>query len=90
MVGFAQGAIPALPLNLALLKGASLVGVFWGEFAKREPKRNAAMMATLAQWYAAGRIRPVIDQVLPMTSLPQAFERMASRQVVGKLVVVNG
>ncbi|PIM53656.1 NADPH:quinone oxidoreductase [Roseateles chitinivorans] len=90
VVGFAQGAIPALPLNLALLKGASLVGVFWGEFAKREPKRNAAMMATLAQWYAAGKVRPVIDQVLPMTELPKAFERMASRQVVGKLVVVNG
>ena len=90
VVGFAQGSIPALPLNLALLKGASLVGVFWGEFAKREPKRNAAMMMALAQWYAAGKIRPVIDQVLPMEQLPQAFARMASRQVVGKLVVVNG
>jgi len=90
VVGFAQGAIPALPLNLALLKGASLVGVFWGEFAKREPKKNAAMMMALAQWYAAGKIKPVIDQVLPMEELPRAFARMATRQVVGKLVVVNG
>ncbi len=89
VVGFAQGAIPSLPLNLALLKGASLVGVFWGEFAKREPRQNAAMMMALAQWYAAGKIKPVIDQVLPMQSLPEAFARMSSRQVVGKLVVVN-
>ncbi len=89
VVGFAQGAIPSLPLNLALLKGASLVGVFWGEFAKREPRQNAAMMMALAQWYAAGKIKPVIDQVLPMHSLPEAFARMSSRQVVGKLVVVN-
>ncbi|MET0211222.1 MAG: NADPH:quinone oxidoreductase family protein [Burkholderiaceae bacterium] len=90
VVGFAQGTIPALPLNIALLKGASLVGVFWGEFAKREPKNNAAMMMELAQWYAAGKIKPVIDQVLPMEELPKAFERMSTRQVVGKLVVRNG
>jgi len=87
VVGFAQGQIPALPLNLALLKGASLVGVFWGEFAKREPRRNAAMLAELAGWYSQGKIKPVIDRVLPMEELPAAFERMASRQVVGKLVL---
>ncbi len=50
IVGFAAGPIPALPLNLPLLKGASLVGVFWGEFSRREPKANAAMMQELAQW----------------------------------------
>ncbi len=87
VIGFAQGAIPALPLNLALLKGASLVGVFWGEFAKREPQRNAAMMAELAGWYAQGRIKPVLDCVLPLAELPQAFARMSSRQVVGKVVL---
>jgi NADPH2:quinone reductase len=87
VIGFAQGAIPALPLNLALLKGASLVGVFWGEFAKREPQRNAAMMMELAGWYAQGRIKPVLDCVLPMQQLPQAFARMSSRQVVGKVVL---
>lgn len=87
VVGFAQGQIPALPLNLALLKGASLVGVFWGEFAKREPSRNAAMLGELAAWYAAGKIKPVLDRVLAMEQLPAAFERMASRQVVGKLVL---
>lgn len=89
VIGFAQGAIPALPLNLALLKGASVVGVFWGEFARREPRHNAAAMQQLAQWYSEGKIKPVLDQVLPMTQLPEAFARMGSRQVVGKLVLIN-
>jgi len=89
VIGFAQGQIPALPLNLALLKGASLVGVFWGEFARREPKNNAQTLAQLAQWYGEGKIKPVLDAVLPMEQLPEAFERMASRQVVGKVVLRN-
>ena len=89
VVGFASGPIPALPLNLPLLKGASIVGVFWGEFAKREPKANAAMMAQLAGWYAQGRIKPVIDRAMPMAELPAAFARMGSRAVQGKLVLVN-
>ncbi len=89
VVGFAAGPIPALPLNLPLLKGASIVGVFWGEFAKREPKANAAMMAELAQWYGQGRIKPVIDRTMPMSQLPAAFAHMASRSVMGKLVLVN-
>ncbi len=89
VIGFAQGDIPALPLNLALLKGASIVGVFWGEFARREPKAHARAMGELAQWYAQGRIRPVIDQRLPMRELPQAFARMGTRQVHGKLVLMN-
>ncbi|PZP31572.1 MAG: NADPH:quinone oxidoreductase [Roseateles depolymerans] len=89
VIGFAQGQIPALPLNLALLKGASLVGVFWGEFARREPARNAKMLAELAAWYASGRIKPVLDRVLPMDQLPAAFARMAAREVVGKVVLTN-
>jgi NADPH2:quinone reductase len=89
VVGFAQGSIPALPLNLALLKGASVVGVFWGEFARREPKRNAQALAELAGWYAQGRIKPVIDRRLPMERLPDAFARMDTRQVQGKLVMTN-
>jgi len=89
VVGFAQGGIPALPLNLALLKGASIVGVFWGEFARREPKGNAKALAELAQWYAQGKVKPVIDSRLPMAQLPQAFARMGSRQVRGKLVMTN-
>ena len=89
VVGFAQGQIPALPLNLCLLKGASLVGVFWGEFAKREPQKNAAMMAELVRLHLAGHIAPVIDQRLAMHELPAAFARLQSRQVVGKILLVN-
>ena len=89
VVGFAAGPIPSLPMNLPLLKGASIVGVFWGEFAKREPQANAAMLATLAQEYASGRIKPVIDRVLPMSELPAAYAQMAARDVKGKLVLVN-
>ncbi|MFZ3082604.1 NADPH:quinone oxidoreductase family protein [Rhodoferax ferrireducens] len=89
VVGFAAGPIPALPFNLALLKGASIVGVFWGEFAKREPQANAAMMKELAQWYGQGKIKPVIDSTLPMAELKAAFAHMGSRGVKGKLVLVN-
>ncbi|MGM9515665.1 NADPH:quinone oxidoreductase family protein [Roseateles sp. DB2] len=89
VVGFAQGQIPTLPLNLCLLKGAALVGVFWGEFAKREPQRNAAMMGELVRLHLAGRIVPVIDQRFLMRDLPAAFERMRSRQVTGKILLLN-
>ena len=89
VVGFASGPIPALPLNLALLKGASVVGVFWGDFAKREPKAAAAMMLELMIWYGEGKIKPVIDATMPMTELKAAFARMAARDVRGKLVLVN-
>jgi NADPH:quinone reductase len=90
VVGFANGPIPALPFNLALLKGASIVGVFWGDFARREPKANAAMMAELAQWYGAGKVKPVIDRTMPMSELKAAYAHMGSRGVMGKLVMVNG
>lgn len=89
VVGFAGGPIPSLPMNLPLLKGASLVGVFWGEFAKREPKVNAAMMQTLAQWYGQGKVKPLIHQTLPMSDLKQAYAQMSTRSVMGKLVMVN-
>ena len=89
VVGFAAGPIPALPFNLALLKGASIVGVFWGDFARREPQANAAMMAELAQWYGQGKIKPVIDRTLPMNDLKAAYTLMGSRSVKGKLVMVN-
>lgn len=89
VVGFASGPIPSLPLNLTLLKGASLVGVFWGEAAKREPQANLAMMQALVQWYQEGKVKPVIDRTLPMTELKQAYAVMASRGVKGKLVLEN-
>jgi len=89
VVGFAAGPIPALPFNLALLKGASIVGVFWGDFSRREPKANAAMMAELATWYAQGKVKPVIDRTMPMSELKAAYAHMGSRGVMGKLVMVN-
>ncbi len=89
VVGFAAGPIPALPLNLALLKGASIVGVFWGDYARREPRSAANMMLELMTWYGQGKVKPVIDAVLPMSELKTAFARMSSRDVRGKLVLVN-
>jgi NADPH:quinone reductase len=89
VVGFASGPIPALPMNLMLLKGASIVGVFWGDFARREPKANQSMMLELAQWYGQGKIKPVIDRTMPMAELKAAYAHMGSRQVKGKLVMVN-
>lgn len=89
VIGFAGGPIPRLPLNLPLLKGASLVGVFWGEFARREPAANAAMLETLVAWYRQRRIRPVIHRVLPMRELESAYALLAGREVKGKLVLVN-
>ena len=89
VVGFAAGPIPALPFNLALLKGASIVGIFWGDYARREPKANATMMAELAQWYSQGKIKPVIDSTMPMAELKAAYAHMGSRGVKGKLVMVN-
>ena len=89
VVGFAQGGIPALPFNLALLKGASIVGVFWGDFTRREPQNSARGMAELARWYAEGKIKPAIDLKLPMADLPAAYARMATRQVQGKVLMIN-
>jgi NADPH2:quinone reductase len=84
VVGFASGPIPVLPLNLALLKGASIVGVFWGGFAKREPKANAAMMAELATV-----VRPGQDQAGDRPhhahgELKAAYAHMGSRGVNGQ------
>ena len=90
VVGFAAGGgIPALPFNLALLKGAAIIGVFWGEFVRREPKAFGADLAQLLRWYGEGRVKPAIDLQLPMRELPAAYARMASRQVCGKVVLVN-
>jgi NADPH2:quinone reductase len=89
VVGFAAGPIPALPLNLALLKGASIVGVFWGDFIRREPRAFQQSLAELVAWYEAGKVRPAIDMALPMARLPDAYERMASRRVMGKVLLLN-
>ncbi len=89
VIGFAGGSIPALPWNLALLKGASVVGVFWGDFVRREPKAFAQALGELLAWYQQGLIKPAIDRVLPMSEVPQAYALMATRAVRGKLVMTN-
>jgi NADPH2:quinone reductase len=87
VVGFANGEIPRLPLNLALLKGASIVGVFWGEFAKREPKANLAAMQQLLVWLSEGKIRPHVSARYALQDTSQALNDMAARKVTGKVVI---
>ena len=88
VVGFANGAIPKLPLNLPLLKGASVVGVFWGEFAKREPAANAHAMRQVMGWLADGAIKPHISARYALADTAQALNDMAARKVTGKVVIV--
>ena len=88
VVGFANGEIPKLPLNLTLLKGASLMGVFWGEFAKREPKANMGAMRQLMGWMAEGKIRPHISGRYALANTAKALNDMAARKVTGKVVIV--
>ncbi|HEV2603907.1 MAG TPA: NADPH:quinone oxidoreductase family protein [Microvirga sp.] len=87
VVGFAAGEIPKLPLNLVLLKGCQMVGVFWGSFAEREPQRNEANLEEMVAWYREGRIRPHIDGTYPLEQSIDALRRIAARQVRGKLVI---
>jgi NADPH2:quinone reductase len=89
VVGFAAGEIPKIPLNLALLKGCSIVGVFWGDFARREPRRMAERMRQLARWFQEGKLKPHISDTLPLQRAAEALNRMASRQVKGKLVLIR-
>jgi NADPH:quinone reductase len=87
VVGFAAGEIPKLPLNLALLKGASIVGVFWGDFARREPQRFAESARQLGRWYAEGRLKPHVSQTFPLEKAAEALRLMAERKVKGKVVL---
>jgi len=88
VVGFAAGEIPKIPLNLTLLKGCQIVGVFWGSFAMREPAKNRAHAEQVFAWVAEGGLRPHVDAVLPFDRAGEALERMERREVRGKLVLV--
>ena len=87
VVGFASGTIPSLPANLTLLKGASLVGVFWGSFAQRQPQDNAANFQQLFAWFAEGRIKPLVSQTYPLDKAADAINHLGQRKAVGKVVV---
>ena len=87
VVGFAAGSIPRIPLNLPLLKGASIVGVFWGAFREKEPVESSAGVNELLTDLAASRLRPVVSEVFPLEKAVDALQAMSDRRAVGKLVV---
>ncbi|MBW4329974.1 NADPH:quinone oxidoreductase family protein [Stakelama sp. CBK3Z-3] len=89
VVGFPAG-IPKLPLNLTLLKSCDVCGVFWGAFAMRDPKANAAHVETLFSLWEAGRIAPKVTERFPLAKGGRAIAKMAARQAIGKLVVEIG
>ena len=87
VIGFAAGDIPALPVNLALLKGAALVGVFWGDHVRREPSRAMADLIQLLAWLRAGKLRPEITGRYPLERGAEAIQALLDRKVTGKLVI---
>jgi NADPH2:quinone reductase len=87
VVGFAAGEIPKIPLNLPLLKGCSIVGVFWGDFLRREPAASAESVRQISDWYAEGKIHPHVSATFPLERAADALKLMAARKVVGKMVI---
>jgi NADPH:quinone reductase len=88
VVGFAAGEIPKLPWNLMLLKGASVVGVFWGDLVRREPQANLAAMEQMLGWIADGKLKPLVSARYTLEETPQALKDMAARKVTGKVIIV--
>lgn len=86
VIGFPAG-IPKIPLNLTLLKGCQIVGVFWGDFVRRDPKRQAANTKALFDLYARGAIKPVVSERFPLARAGEAIARLAERKAMGKIVV---
>jgi len=89
VVGFASGEIPKIPLNLALLKGCAIVGVFWAEFTRREPEGFRKTIQQLERWYAEGRIKPHVSATFPLERAADALNLMMTRQVAGKIVLTT-
>ena len=87
VVGFAAGDIPKIPLNLALLKGCQIVGVFWGSWAMQFPNENMRNTMELIQWHAQGKLKPHIHAVYPLEEAQKAMEEMMQRKVRGKIVI---
>ena len=89
VVGFAAGEIPKIPLNLPLLKGCSVVGVFWGSFMRKEPVPASKNQAQLMSWLAAGKLKPLLGGVYPLAQAPRALRDLMERRTTGKIVLVN-
>jgi NADPH2:quinone reductase len=87
VVGFAAGDIPKLPLNLVLLKGCAVLGVYWGAWVRHDPAAYRAALDRLAQWCAEGKLSCHVQQVYPLAETPQAIKALAERKAMGKLVV---
>lgn len=87
VVGFAAGDIPRIPLNLVLLKGCSLIGVFFGQFAEREPERCRAHIERLLEWCREGRLKPHIDRIYRLEETAEALRALEDRKVKGKIIV---
>ena len=87
VVGFAAGDIPQIPANQLLLKEVAAVGVYWGEFAKRDPAGNARLMMQLFGWLAQGRLQPLVSKTYRLAEAPQALRDLLDRRAVGKLVI---
>jgi len=88
VVGFATGEIPRIPLNLALLKEREILGVYWGDWAKRNPKLQQAHLLQLLDWFRNQQIAPPVTEQLPLAGAVDALQRMAKRQLRGKVVVL--
>jgi NADPH:quinone reductase len=88
VIGFASGEIPKIPLNLTLLKGCQIVGVFWGQFAMRFPEQNRASVARVFSWIAEGKIQPHVDGTYSFDRVRDVLERMANRAIMGKVLLI--
>lgn len=88
VVGFAAGEIPRIPLNLTLLKGCAIVGVFWGEFTRREPQAHRNNMSEIYGWVIAGRLKPLVWATYPLARAADALAELLARKVQGKAILV--
>ena len=89
VIGFAAGDIPHIPLNLTLLKGCSIVGVFWGSFTEREPRHNQENLQELLTWLAQGKLKPHISATYPLERAADALNDVLNRKVMGKVVLLT-
>jgi len=89
VIGFAAGEIPRIPLNLPLLKGFSIVGVFWGSFTERDPRHNAENLQELLTWFSEGKLKPYVSATYSIEQAAQALNDVINRKVMGKVVLVT-